>query len=83
MNTGFVPMIWGWSGPGHVFPSLPASATTVLGFNEPNHRDQANLDPVTAAWAWMELQVVLQSKLIKYFFLIKYFSRLPTRTRCW
>ena len=51
-------MIWGWSGPGQEFPSLPSSATTVLGFNEPNHRDQANIDPVTAAWAWMELQVV-------------------------
>ena len=50
-------MIWGWSGPGQQFPSLPSSATTVLGFNEPNHRDQANIDPVTAAWAWMELQV--------------------------
>ena len=55
--TGFVPMIWGWSGPGHQFPTLPSSATTVLGFNEPNHRDQANIDPVTAAWVWMELQV--------------------------
>ena len=50
-------MIWGWSGPGQQFPSLPSSATTVLGFNEPNHPGQADLDPETAAWAWLELQV--------------------------
>ena len=52
--AGFVPMIWGYWG--QQFPALPGY-DTVLGFNEPNHSGQADLDPETAAWAWLELQV--------------------------
>ena len=52
--AGFVPMIWGYWG--QQFPALPGH-DTVLGFNEPNHPGQADLDPETAAWAWLELQV--------------------------
>ena len=26
---------------------------TVLGFNEPNHKDQANMSPESAAYHWM------------------------------
>ena len=30
---------------------------TLLGFNEPNHADQADIEPAIAAAAWIELQV--------------------------
>ena len=48
----FVPMIWGYWG--QQFPALEYD--TVLGFNEPNHSDQSDLDPESAAYAWLELQ---------------------------
>jgi len=59
---GFVPMIWGhWTN--SEFPPLP-EYDTVLGFNEPNHHDQANLDPESAAMAWLELQEAYPDKTL-------------------
>lgn len=44
----FVPMCWsGKDGPN--FASNAAGASHVLSFNEPDHPDQANMDPATAA----------------------------------
>lgn len=57
---GFVPMIWGYWG--QQFPNLEFD--TVLGFNEPNHQDQANLDPEDAAYAWLELQAAYPEKIL-------------------
>ena len=54
-------MIWGYWG--QDFPPLP-DYDTVLGFNEPNHEDQSNLDPETAAYAWMELQAAYPDKIL-------------------
>jgi len=56
----FVPMIWGFWG--QQMPSL--SESTVLGFNEPNHVDQSNLDPETAAYNWVELQQAYPDKVL-------------------
>ena len=36
----------------------------VLGFNEPNHADQSNIEPEVAAAAWMELQNMYPDKVI-------------------
>ena len=33
----------------------------ILGFNEPNHKDQSDLSPEVAAAAWIEIQVDLTS----------------------
>ena len=55
---GFIPMIWGYWG--QEFPDL--GYDTVLGFNEPNHVDQANMDPEVAAYAWLRLQEAYPDK---------------------
>ena len=39
------------------------SEPTILGFNEPNHADQSNLDPETAAYSWLELQQAYPDKV--------------------
>jgi len=57
---GFVPMIWGYWG--QELPGLDQD--TVLGFNEPNHHNQANLDPEKAAYAWLELQAAYPDKVL-------------------
>ena len=57
---GFVPMIWGYYGGG--FPELEFD--TVLGFNEPNHHNQANLEPEEAAYAWLEMQAAYPDKIL-------------------
>merc|ERR1712055_912264 len=57
--AGFVPMIWGNSGN---FPELQYD--TILGFNEPNHQHQSNLDPEEAAYAWLELQAAYPGKTL-------------------
>ena len=37
---------------------------TVLGFNEPNHHGQSNIDPKTAAHAWLKLQATYTDKVL-------------------
>ena len=59
-STGFVPMIWGYWG--QQFPELEYD--TVLGFNEPNHHNQANLEPEEAAYAWIEFQAAYPDKVL-------------------
>ena len=53
-------MIWGYYGGG--FPELEFD--TVLGFNEPNHHNQANLEPEEAAYAWLEMQAAYPDKIL-------------------
>ena len=59
-EPAFVPMIWGYheDNPWHDDESDPVAAKyhTILGFNEPNHADQSDIDPETAAAAWIEIQ---------------------------
>lgn len=59
-KPGFVPMIWGYGN--NPFPELEFD--TVLGFNEPNHQHQSNMDPEEAAYAWLELQAAYPDKIL-------------------
>jgi len=56
----FIPMVYGVPGVGHHantdFPDVPNEYNIVLGFNEPNRPEQANLTPEEAALAWIEFQ---------------------------
>ena len=54
-NTGieFVPMVWGSS---TVNNTIPSGSKYLLGFNEPNFKEQSNLTPAAAAAAWPTLQ---------------------------
>ena len=58
----FVPMIWGYWGEIGDIPADPYD--TILGFNEPNHNEQANLTPEEAAFAWIELQEKYTDKIL-------------------
>lgn len=53
-NVRFAAMSWGKWGDGPV--TVPDYATALLGFNEPNRRDQANMSPEKAARWWPELE---------------------------
>ena len=46
-------MIWGRT---DHFPSHIKKYDTILGFNEPNHSDQANMSPETVAHEWIKFQ---------------------------
>jgi hypothetical protein len=52
----FAPMQWGRWGVEHLGAHVAPGSTVLLGFNEPNHRKQANLTPqqaaVSVASAW-------------------------------
>jgi len=57
----FVPMVWGMGSMHHYVDDKYA---TVLGFNEPNHRHQANLSPEVAAKAWIEFQNMYPDRIL-------------------
>jgi hypothetical protein len=40
----------------HTHLNIPTDAEFILGFNEPDHVDQANMTPQQAADAWPELE---------------------------
>eukprot|EP01084_Bolivina_argentea_P240379 403864_1 len=55
----FVPMIWGYYGAtNYSYDFIAANTTHLLGFNEPNHQSQANLQPVKAVEGWKVIQSV-------------------------
>jgi hypothetical protein len=56
-SAEFIPMIWG-SGSVTVstLNKAKAAGTTLLGFNEPDHGEQANLTPAQALDLWPQLQ---------------------------
>lgn len=56
----FVPMIWGASTAGQ---AIPEGAKFVLGFNEPNFFDQADLSPADAAGLWPEVENSAKSRV--------------------
>ena len=51
-------MQWGRWGVEALGDLVPAGSTHLLGFNEPNHQQQANLQPEEAAALWPQLQQV-------------------------
>ena len=50
----FIPMIWGYWG--HINEIQADPYDTILGFNEPNHKDQSNLSPEETAFGWIDIQ---------------------------
>ena len=56
-SASFVPMIWGsGSVTAANLSRAKAAGTTILGFNEPDHSEQANLSPTAALDLWPQLQ---------------------------
>ncbi|CAE7032071.1 asl1 [Symbiodinium natans] len=63
----FYPMIWG-SGtiPNAQADGLPEGSKALLGFNEPNFPDQANLHPYWAAYYWKDFEKIGEENNITY-----------------
>lgn len=60
-GVDFVPLIWGaGSLPLAQADGLPEGRSTLLGFNEPNFPNQANLDPETAANLWKDVEALAE-----------------------
>jgi hypothetical protein len=63
LSVEFVPMVWG---PAvkltDVEARLPAAATTLLGYNEPNFYAQANISAADTATKWPAIQAVADKK---------------------
>ncbi len=55
----FTPMIWGASG---LKGPIPAASRYVLGFNEPNFKNEANLTPQQAAADWPSVEALAKAK---------------------
>ena len=63
-------MVWGYDEtdrPWHddITDVVDDKYPVILGFNEPNHSDQANLAPDEAAAAWIELQTLYPDRVVK------------------
>ncbi|KAL4429991.1 hypothetical protein ABPG77_004361 [Micractinium sp. CCAP 211/92] len=54
----FVPMQWGQGGVEQLGAELQAGSRVLLGFNEPNHGEQAGITPQDAAALWPQLEAV-------------------------
>ena len=63
----FIPMLWGidQNHDGNQFINQAKGAKVVLGFNEPERRDQANIDPVVAARAWKQFIEPLRAQGVR------------------
>lgn len=63
LSVEYVPMVWG---PGvklsDVETRIPASAKTLLGYNEPNFYAQANVSASAAAQQWPAIQAIADQK---------------------
>ena len=60
-DKSFVPMVWNIK----LMQEDPVEDRypILLGFNEPNHADQSNIEPEEAAAAWIELQNLYPDKV--------------------
>jgi len=62
----YVPMVWGGSfNVNEVVANIPDDAEYLLGFNEPNFTDQANLTPAQAAALWPQIEEIAGIKNLK------------------
>ena len=61
-DKSFIPMVWNID----LMLNDPVEDRypILLGFNEPNHADQSNIEPEVAAAAWIELQNMYPDKVI-------------------
>lgn len=58
----FVPMIWGSGSFDGAAASMPSDAEYLLGFNEPNFFEQANISAQAAAQLWPQLEAIANAK---------------------
>ncbi|XP_046560509.1 alkali-sensitive linkage protein 1-like [Haliotis rubra] len=58
----FVPMVWSFQI--NYTQHVSQSSHYILGYNEPNERDQSNITPQTAASHWPEIERLAQGKLL-------------------
>ena len=66
LGLEFVPMQWGGKVDAvKLGAAIPPGARYLLGFNEPNFKQQANLTPEAAAAAWPQLEQVALAKGLK------------------
>ncbi|KAK7107696.1 uncharacterized protein [Littorina saxatilis] len=56
-------MVWGWRSEDRTI-RIPHDATVVLGYNEPNHHEQANLTAREAALHWPDIQKAAGSRTL-------------------
>lgn len=64
-TTHFEPMFWGAKSVANDSSLFTGSATHVLGFNEPNGKDQSNLTPAAAAALWPTVAKAAQAHGLK------------------
>ena len=64
-SAHFEPMYWGARSVANASSLFTASATHVLGFNEPNGKDQSNLSPQQAAALWPAVAQAAQAHGLK------------------
>ena len=67
-GKAFIPMVWGYDEtdrPWHddITDIVEDKYATILGFNEPNHANQAGIPPEEAAAAWIELQTLYPDRV--------------------
>ncbi len=67
LNVDFTPMAWNKNGISGVKSWVEKDSTVkyILGFNEPNFREQANMTPSQAASAWPALQQIAEDNDLK------------------
>ena len=65
-EVAYMPMVWGGNFDVEtVVAGIPDGAQYLLGFNEPNFRDQANLTAQQAAALWPQLEEIARRKNLK------------------
>jgi hypothetical protein len=65
-EVAFVPMIWGGNFKvNEIIGQIPTGAKYLLGFNEPNFKEQSNLTPQMAAEIWPQLEQIAHQKNLK------------------
>ena len=67
-GKAFIPMVWGYDEtdrPWHddITDIVEEKYDIILGFNEPNHKDQSDIPPEEAAAAWIELQTLYPDRV--------------------
>lgn len=63
VGVSFAPMVWGGTPSADtVAAAIPAGTDTLLGFNEPNFKSQANMTPSQAAARWPILEDIARRK---------------------
>ncbi|MCB9659972.1 MAG: glycoside hydrolase family protein [Polyangiales bacterium] len=63
LGVEYVPMVWGGTFDAEAMvANIPAGATTLLGFNEPNFGEQSNLSATAAAALWPDVEAIADAR---------------------